>query len=72
MASPEGTRAPAPAVTRAIGILALLAESESPALSLSDLARGLGLADLLSDDAVRREQVVDFWGRQLASVFAAR
>lgn len=37
-----------------------------------DLARGLGLADLLSDDEARREQVVDFWGRQLASVFAAR
>lgn len=44
MASPEGPRAPAPAVTRAIGILALLAESEGPALSLSDLARGLGIA----------------------------
>ncbi len=44
MASPEGQRAPAPAVTRAIGILSLLAEAEAPALSLSDLARGLGIA----------------------------
>ncbi|WP_019204036.1 TetR/AcrR family transcriptional regulator [Tsukamurella sp. 1534] len=37
-----------------------------------DLARGLGLADLLSDDAARREQVVEFWGAQLASLAAAR
>ncbi|GAB3128397.1 TetR family transcriptional regulator [Tsukamurella serpentis] len=33
-----------------------------------DLARGLGLADLLSDDAARREQVVQFWGGQLAAL----
>ncbi|ADG79430.1 Transcriptional regulator, TetR family OS=Tsukamurella paurometabola (strain ATCC 8368 / DSM/ CCUG 35730 / CIP 100753 / JCM 10117 / KCTC 9821 / NBRC 16120/ NCIMB 702349 / NCTC 13040) OX=521096 GN=Tpau_2832 PE=4 SV=1 [Tsukamurella paurometabola] len=37
-----------------------------------DLARGLGLADLLSDDAERREQVVEFWGAQLANLAAAR
>ncbi|GAA1079560.1 TetR/AcrR family transcriptional regulator [Tsukamurella spumae] len=37
-----------------------------------DLARGLGLADLLSDDAERREQVIDFWGRQLTSIVASR
>ncbi|KXP00641.1 TetR family transcriptional regulator [Tsukamurella pseudospumae] len=37
-----------------------------------DLARGLGLADLLSDDAERREQVIDFWGRQLTSIVAHR
>ncbi|KXP06865.1 TetR family transcriptional regulator [Tsukamurella pseudospumae] len=37
-----------------------------------DLARGLGLADLLSDDAERREHVIDFWGRQLTSIVAHR
>lgn len=37
-----------------------------------DLARGLGLADLLSDDSARREQVVRFWGGQLAALTAAR
>ncbi|GAA4405389.1 TetR/AcrR family transcriptional regulator [Tsukamurella soli] len=36
-----------------------------------DLARGLGLADLLSDDSARREQVVEFWGRQLAALAPA-
>ncbi|KXO98666.1 IclR family transcriptional regulator [Tsukamurella pseudospumae] len=44
MTDPEGTRAPAPAVTRALGILTLLAESDAPAMSLSELARGLGIA----------------------------
>ena len=37
-----------------------------------DLARGLGLADLLSDDSARREQVVTFWGGQLAALAAER
>lgn len=37
-----------------------------------DLARGLGLADLLSDDADRREQVVQFWGDQLAAIVASK
>jgi len=45
----EGTgeranRDPAPAVTRAVGILGLLAEADGRALSLSELARTLGIA----------------------------
>jgi hypothetical protein len=30
-----------------------------------DFARGLGLADTLSDDSARREQVVAAWAEQL-------
>jgi AcrR family transcriptional regulator len=33
-----------------------------------DLARGLGLADLLSDESARREKIIEFWGRQLAAI----
>lgn len=40
----DGTRSPAPAVTRAVGILTLLAEAEGSAMTLSELARGLGIA----------------------------
>jgi len=36
-----------------------------------DLARGLGLADLLSDDSARRVGVVRQWSRTLDSVLAA-
>ncbi|SIS14574.1 TetR/AcrR family transcriptional regulator [Williamsia sterculiae] len=35
-----------------------------------DLARGLGLADTLSDDSARRAQVIDTWSRQLALALA--
>ncbi|MHC6176386.1 IclR family transcriptional regulator [Glutamicibacter sp. X7] len=38
------TRDPAPAVTRAIAIMGLLAESEGRAISLSEMARTLGIA----------------------------
>lgn len=34
-----------------------------------DLARGLGLANLLTDDTARREGVVDRWAEVLASTF---
>src|SRR5699024_12564233 len=37
-------RDPAPAVTRSLRILGLLADSSGPALTLSDIARALGLA----------------------------
>jgi len=37
-------RDPAPAVTRALGILTLLADAEGKPLSLSEISRGLGLA----------------------------
>ncbi len=43
-------------------------EARRAVQSTLDLARGLGLADLLSDDSARREQVVEYWGRQLAAV----
>jgi AcrR family transcriptional regulator len=35
---------------------------------LLDMARGLGLANLLTDDAARRERVVGEWGRLLEEV----
>jgi hypothetical protein len=37
-----------------------------------DLARGLGLADLLSDDSARREQVVRQWAATLDAALAGR
>lgn len=37
-----------------------------------DLARGLGLADLLSDDRRRRGKIVDAWARQLDAVLRTR
>jgi len=40
----RATRDPAPAVTRAIAILSLLAEADGRSLSLSELARTLGIA----------------------------
>ncbi|PQZ96959.1 transcriptional regulator [Arthrobacter sp. MYb211] len=43
-AAERATRDPAPAVSRALGILGLLAESDGRALSLSELARTLGIA----------------------------
>lgn len=43
-AGERSVRDPAPAVTRAIGILGLLAEADGRALSLSELARTLGIA----------------------------
>ena len=36
-----------------------------------DLARGLGLADVLSDDSVRREKIVDFWADTLDDLVGA-
>lgn len=48
------------------------AEARQGVQATLDLARGLGLADLLSDDSARREQVVQFWGAQLAALAAAR
>jgi hypothetical protein len=36
-----------------------------------DLARGLGLAALLTDDTARREQVLRQWARTLDSVLPA-
>lgn len=33
-----------------------------------DLARGLGLADLLSDDAARRRKIAQFWAAELRSI----
>jgi AcrR family transcriptional regulator len=35
-----------------------------------DLARGLGLADVLSDDSARREKVIRFWAETLDLVLA--
>ena len=35
-----------------------------------DLARGLGLADVLSDDSERREKIVRFWAQTLDGVLA--
>ena len=35
-----------------------------------DLARGLGLADVLSDDSLRREKVIGFWAETLDLVLA--
>ena len=35
-----------------------------------DLARGLGLADVLSDDSERRDKIVRFWAQTLDSVLA--
>jgi AcrR family transcriptional regulator len=37
-----------------------------------DLARGLGLADVLTDDSARRHDVVRQWGRTLHDALAAR
>lgn len=37
-----------------------------------DLARGLGLADLLSDDSARRARIADAWAVQLAGVLRTR
>jgi hypothetical protein len=37
-----------------------------------DLARGLGLADLLSDDSARREHVVRQWAATLDAALAGR
>ncbi|BDH58327.1 TetR/AcrR family transcriptional regulator [Tsukamurella sp. PLM1] len=48
------------------------AEARQAVQATLDLARGLGLADLLSDDSARREQVVNFWGGQLAALAADR
>ena len=33
-----------------------------------DLARGLGLADVLSDDSARREKIIRFWAQSLDTV----
>ena len=33
-----------------------------------DLARGLGLADVLSDDSARRDKIVRFWAHTLDMV----
>lgn len=33
-----------------------------------DLARGLGLADLLSDDSARRSRIAEFWAGELRSI----
>lgn len=33
-----------------------------------DLARGLGLADLLSDDSVRRKHIARFWAEEMRSI----
>ncbi len=41
---PETDRSPAPAVTRALAILRLLADSRGEPISLADLARGIGAA----------------------------
>lgn len=35
-----------------------------------DLARGLGLADVLSDDSARREKIIRFWAESLDTVLA--
>ncbi len=37
-----------------------------------DLARGLGLADVLSDDSARREKLVRFWADQLSGTLLRR
>ncbi|GAA4394089.1 IclR family transcriptional regulator [Tsukamurella soli] len=44
MTEPDGGRAPAPAVTRALGILGLLADNEGQPMTLSEIARGLSIA----------------------------
>lgn len=44
MTEPEAQRAPAPAVTRAIGILDVLAGNEGRPMTLSEIARALGIA----------------------------
>ena len=36
-----------------------------------DMARGLGLADTLSDDSARRALVVDTWSAQLVAAFGS-
>jgi hypothetical protein len=36
-----------------------------------DLLRGLGVANLLSDDSARRTVLLDTWKRQLAAILAA-
>lgn len=33
-----------------------------------DLARGLGLADVLSDDSERRDKIIRFWGQTMDDV----
>ncbi|MDF0532109.1 TetR/AcrR family transcriptional regulator [Tsukamurella sp. 8F] len=47
------------------------AETRRAVQATLDLARGLGLADLLSDDSARRADVVDFWGGRLAALTTA-
>ena len=37
-----------------------------------DLARGLGLADVLTDDAARRSRVLDMWAEQLSEALRIR
>lgn len=37
-----------------------------------DLARGLGLADVLSDDSARRKKIAHFWAEELRSIKSAQ
>ncbi|MBB1029457.1 TetR/AcrR family transcriptional regulator, partial [Dietzia sp. SLG310A2-38A2] len=41
-----------------------------PLQATLDLARGLGLADVLSDDSARREKVIRYWAETLDLVLA--
>lgn len=36
--------------------------------SMMDLSRGLGLADLITDDSARRAKIARFWAEELASI----
>lgn len=38
--------------------------------SMMDLSRGLGLADLLTDDSTRRKKIAKFWAQELSSLTA--
>jgi AcrR family transcriptional regulator len=53
-----------------LAVMLLGVDGEDPRVrtlvsGILDLARGLGLADILTDDKRRRERILDAWGQQL-------